>query len=114
MANHLPVKNVKEINSLLKPLGYELILAGKGHIYPNKKFKWTKFFGKEKSRQIPLNKVEDYIKNTNKPYCIIFSSDYPHGPTQRNAIFRYGFSHDPTTLGEKVKIALLKQDIIKI
>ena len=102
MANHLPVKNVKEINSLLKPLGYEVILAGKGHIYPNKKFKWSKFFGKEKSRQIPLNKVEDYIKNTNKPYCIIFSSDYPHGPYPKETPYLdMDLSHDPTTPGGK-------------
>ena len=38
------VKNVNEINSFLKPLGYEVILAGKGHIYPSKKFKWSQFF----------------------------------------------------------------------
>ena len=67
MANHLPVKNVKEINNFLQPLGYEVVLAGKGHIYPSKKFKWSQFFGKEKSRQIPLDKVEKYIENTDKP-----------------------------------------------
>ena len=98
MANHLPVKNVKEINGLLQPLGYEVILAGKGHIYPSKKFNWSKFFGKEKSRQIPLNKVEDYIKSTNKPYCIIFSSDYPHGPYPKETSYLdMDLSHDPTT-----------------
>ena len=38
MANHLPIKNVKEINGYLQPLGYEVVLAGKGHIYPPEYF----------------------------------------------------------------------------
>lgn len=109
MANHLPIKNVEEINGLLQPLGYEVILAGKGHIYPSKKFNWSKFFGKEKSRQIPLNKVEDYIKNTNKPYCIIFSSDYPHGPYPKETPYLdMDLSHDPTTPGGKVQNSSFK------
>jgi uncharacterized sulfatase len=98
MANHLPVKNVKEINNFLQPLGYEVVLAGKGHIYPSKKFKWSQFFGKEKSRQIPLDKVEKYIENADKPYCIIFSSDYPHGPyPQETPYLDMDLSYDPTT-----------------
>ena len=48
MANHLPIKNVKEINDYLQPLGYDVVLAGKGHIYPNEKFNWSHFLEKKK------------------------------------------------------------------
>ena len=102
MANHLPIKNVKDINGHLQPLGYDVVLAGKGHIYPTEYFKWSHFFEKQKNRLIPLDKVENYIKNTTKPFCIIFSSDYPHGPYPKETPYlNMPLSHDPTVLGEK-------------
>ncbi len=102
MANHLPIKNVKEINDYLQPLGYDVVLAGKGHIYPNEKFNWSHFFGKEKTREIPLDKVEKYIENATKPFCIIFSSDYPHGPYPSDTPYlNMDLKYDPTIKGGK-------------
>ena len=44
MANHIGVKpNVESITSLLKSSGYEVVLAGKSHVKPNKVFDWTYF-----------------------------------------------------------------------
>lgn len=103
MANHLPIKNVKEINGYLQPLGYEVVLAGKGHIYPPEYFKWSHFFEKQKNRSIPLDKVENFIKNTTKPFCVIFSSDYPHGPYPKETPYiNMAISHDPTVLDKEV------------
>ena len=79
-ANHLPVKNVSDINDFMSELGYDVVLAGKGHIKPNSVFNWTRYFPTNSDRGIPINKVEDYIANSQKPLCIIFSSDLPHGP----------------------------------
>jgi uncharacterized sulfatase len=43
-ANHLPVRNVKDINDYMTELGYDVVLAGKGHIKPNSVFNWTHYF----------------------------------------------------------------------
>ena len=79
-ANHLPVRYVKDINDFMTELGYEVVLAGKGHIKPNAVFNWTRYFPINNDRLIPIKKVKDYITNSQKPLCIIFSSDLPHGP----------------------------------
>ena len=71
-ANHLPVRNVKDINDYMTELGYDVVLAGKGHIQPNSVFNWTRYFSTNSDRLIPINKVEDYITSTSKPVCIIF------------------------------------------
>ena len=45
MANHIGVKpDIKSITSLLKQSGYEVVLAGKSHVKPNKVFDWTHYF----------------------------------------------------------------------
>ena len=81
MANHIGVKpNIKSITSLLKESGYEVVLAGKSHVKPNKVFDWTHYFPKVNNRYLPLEKIDDYLKNVNKPFCLIIASDYPHGP----------------------------------
>ena len=80
MANHLPVKKVKDINDYFSDLGYDVILAGKGHIKPSTVFNWTHFYHTVENRLLPINKVKKYIQNATKPFCIIFASDLPHGP----------------------------------
>ena len=46
MANHIGVKpNIKSIATHLKKEGYEVVLAGKSHVKPNKVFNWTYYFG---------------------------------------------------------------------
>ena len=84
-ANHLPVRNVKDINDLMNESGYDVVLAGKGHIKPNSVFNWTRYFPTNSERRIPIKKVEEYIVNSNKPLCIIFSSDLPHGPFPKSS-----------------------------
>ena len=70
----------KSITSLLKESGYEVVLAGKSHVKPNKVFDWTHYFPKVNNRYLPLEKIDNYLKNVSKPFCLIIASDYPHGP----------------------------------
>ena len=84
-ANHLPVRNVKDINDFMNESGYDVVLAGKGHIKPNSVFNWSRYFPTNSERRIPIEKVEEYIVNSNKPLCIIFSSDLPHGPFPKSS-----------------------------
>ncbi len=96
MANHLPVKpELKDVNDFFNELGYDVVLAGKGHVKPNSVFNWSKYFPnilledqKNKSdkqhgfskKNIPLEKIESYIEKANKPFLMFVASDYPHGP----------------------------------
>ena len=70
-ANHLPVRNVKDINDFMSELGYEVVLAGKGHIKPNSVFNWNRYFPTNSDRLIPIKKVEDFIVNSKKDASII-------------------------------------------
>jgi uncharacterized sulfatase len=108
-ANHLPVRNVNDINDFMTELGYDVVLAGKGHIKPNSVFNWTRYFPTNSDRLIPINKVEDYITNTEKPICIIFSSDLPHGPFPKsNGYNNMPLDYDPTTMNVSSKIGDFK------
>ena len=81
MANHIGVKpNIKSIATLLKDAGYEVFLAGKSHVKPNKVFNWTHYFKNLEHRYLPLEKIDNYLKNIKKPFCLFITSDYPHGP----------------------------------
>ena len=80
-ANHIPVKNnVKSVVFHLKNLGYEVVLAGKSHVNPPSVFKWDKFIRNKESKRLNLNEIENYLKTSNKPFCLFVASDYPHGP----------------------------------
>ena len=97
-ANHLPVRNVKDINDFMSELGYEVVLAGKGHIKPNSVFNWNRYFPTNSDRLIPIKKVEDFIVNSQKPLCIIFSSDLPHGPFPKSTAYNNKpLDYDPTS-----------------
>ena len=81
MANHLPVKsNLKTVIHYLEPEGYDVVLAGKGHVKPNSVFQWSKYFKSINHRYLPLDKLENYLKKTKKPFCVFVASDFPHGP----------------------------------
>ena len=81
MANHLPVKsNLKTVINYLEAEGYDVILAGKGHVKPNTVFQWSKYFKSVNHRYLPLDKLENYLKKTKKPFCVFVASDFPHGP----------------------------------
>lgn len=108
-ANHLPVRNVKDINDFMSELGYDVVLAGKGHIKPNSVFNWNRYFPTNSDRLIPIKKVEDFIVNTQKPLCIIFSSDLPHGPFPKsNGYNNKPLDYDPTTMNVSSKIGDFK------
>ena len=97
MANHLPVKKgTKDVNDFFNELGYEVVLAGKGHVKPNSVFNWSDYFPNISTNQIstnqtqgfqkkniPLKKIESYIENSKKPFLMFVASDYPHGPYPR-------------------------------
>ena len=104
MANHIAVKpNIKSITSLLKESGYEVVLAGKSHVKPNKVFDWTHYFPKVNNRYLPLEKIDDYLKNVNKPFCLIIASDYPHGPFPKTDNYGkadiFKLPYDPNYIG---------------
>ena len=81
MANHLPVKpNLKTVINYLEAEGYDVVLAGKGHVKPNSVFQWSKYFKSVDHRYLPLDKLENYLEKTNKPFCVFVASDFPHGP----------------------------------
>lgn len=81
MANHLPVKpNIKTIIDYLGKEGYEVVLVGKGHVKPNKVFQWSEYFKSLNHRYLPFGKLEDYLENVKKPFCVFIASDFPHGP----------------------------------
>lgn len=109
MANHLPVKNVPDINDYLNALGYEVVLVGKGHIKPNSVFNWTHHFYSTKNRLLPLNKVEAYIQTATKPYCIIFASELPHGPyPAKNSYTNKPLDYDPSSKVSKANVGKYK------
>tara|TARA_S200000501_G_scaffold149668_1_gene141156 strand:+ start:3318 stop:4718 length:1401 start_codon:yes stop_codon:yes gene_type:complete len=104
MANHIGVKpDIKSITSLLKESGYEVVLAGKSHVKPNKVFDWTHYFPKINNRYLPLEQIDDYLKNVNKPFCLIIASDYPHGPFPQTSNFSkadiFKLPYDPSYIG---------------
>ena len=104
MANHIGVKpDIKSITSLLEESGYEVVLAGKSHVKPNKVFDWTHYFPKINNRYLPLKQIDDYLKNVNKPFCLIIASDYPHGPYPQTSNFSkadiFKLPYDPSYIG---------------
>ena len=104
MANHIGVKpDIKSITSLLKESGYEVVLAGKSHVKPNKVFDWTYYFPKINNRYLPLEQIDDYLKNVNKPFCLIIASDYPHGPYPQTSNYStadiFKLPYDPSYIG---------------
>ena len=104
MANHIGVKpDIKSITSLLKESGYEVVLAGKSHVKPNKVFDWTHYFPKINNRYLPLEQIDDYLKNVNNPFCLIIASDYPHGPYPQTSNYSkadiFKLPYDPSYVG---------------
>lgn len=84
--NHIKAKdNQISAASYLKELGYDVILAGKSHVGPKEVFKWSQAWhpvSKDGAPRpyLPLNRIEEYFKTAEKPFCMYITSDYPHGP----------------------------------
>jgi N-sulfoglucosamine sulfohydrolase len=86
MANHIGVKpNIKSVTTYLKNAGYEVVLAGKSHVEPDSVFDWTTSFDPIDHRWLPLEKIDSYLKNVQKPFCLFVTSDLPHGPYPKNS-----------------------------
>ena len=84
-ANHIPVKkNTKSVVHHLKDLGYEVVLAGKSHVNPPSVFRWDRFIRNIDGKKLNIKGIENYLKNSKKPFCLIIASDYPHGPYPQN------------------------------
>ncbi|MGB2128522.1 MAG: sulfatase family protein [Flavicella sp.] len=80
-ANHLPVKpSVKSVTTYLKEAGYDVVLAGKSHVKPTNVFDWTHYFPSINHRFLPMKAINNYLKTTEKPFCMFVASDFPHGP----------------------------------
>ena len=79
------------------------VLAGKSHVKPNSVFDWTYYFPKVNNRYLPLKKVDDYLQNVKKPFCLILASDFPHGPYPKNTKYSksdiYKLPYDPNYIG---------------
>ena len=84
-ANHTATKpNIKSVTSRMKKLGYEVVLAGKSHVKPDKVYDWDKEWKPVPKKNvprdyIPLDSIENYFKTAKKPFCMFITSKYPHG-----------------------------------
>ena len=91
--NHTKLRSgLKTIVDYLKPLGYEMVKAGKTHVKPKNYLKWDVDLGFENDRDIldnlpakkkslPIKKLSQYFsKKRKKPFCLFLASGLPHGP----------------------------------
>lgn len=71
--NHGSIRSgVQTLPDYLKPLGYEVVLAGKKHIKPEKAFDFT---------YMERDQIPDFLANIKeKPFCLIISFNSPHQP----------------------------------
>lgn len=82
--NHSNTKpDQKSVTTYLENLGYEVILAGKSHVKPasvyNWDLKWPSVKGDGPRKNIPLDSIKSYFKQSDKPFCMFITSMYPHG-----------------------------------
>jgi len=71
--NHGHIRSdIKTLPDYLRPLGYEVVLAGKRHIQPENAFDFT---------YLELSDVPGFLKNSGtKPFCLIICTHTPHQP----------------------------------
>ncbi|MFS4482778.1 sulfatase [Hyunsoonleella sp. 2307UL5-6] len=84
-ANHTATKpNIESVTSRMEKLGYEVVLAGKSHVKPSSVYNWDKEWAPVLKKgvprdYIPLDSIENYFRNSKKPFCMFITSKYPHG-----------------------------------
>lgn len=85
--NHTEIRpGIRTLPSLLQDAGYDVILAGKSHVGPLEQFPWTHRFLPVKKEGlprpwIPIEEIKAYFSSvTNKPFCMIVASEFPHPP----------------------------------
>lgn len=81
--NHFRSKpDIKSVTTYLGDLGYEVILAGKSHVQPASVYDWDKEWssveGNGPRKEVPLDSIQAYFKNADKPFCMFITSAYPH------------------------------------
>jgi arylsulfatase A-like enzyme len=83
--NHDSVRDgTRTVYNHLVPLGYDVILAGKSHVKPSSVFRWSQEWPSVEvvagaNEYIPLDQINSYLSTaTNKPFCLIVASHYPH------------------------------------
>lgn len=92
--NHTAIRpGVRTITHYMAELGYEVILAGKSHVSPSEQFEWTKRFrpvsveGLPRS-SIPIEEIDAFLAApSDKPFCMIVASEYPHPPHFKDTPF---------------------------
>lgn len=84
--NHTAIRSgVETLPSYLGKQGYEVVLAGKSHVKPTSQFRWTHAFGPVDRAGfprpgIPVEQMDAYLANVENPFCMMVTSEYPHGP----------------------------------
>ena len=124
--NHVGVKpDIKTVINYLENEGYEVVLAGKSHVKPKSVFEWTKFLDlvsvdNSKPRYLPMNKIEKYLSNVKKPFCLIIASTFPHGPYpstneyKKEDIYKLPYSADNVPSFKTGYYQNIKEDNIQI
>ncbi len=78
--------DVKSLPHLLRPLGYRVGLAGKGHVKPAAAFPFDEVAGFDKScvrdptEAHTLTGISEYMKKADSPFCLIVALVEPHVP----------------------------------
>jgi uncharacterized sulfatase len=87
--NHTAVRNgTKTVYDALKPLGYNVALAGKVHVQPKSVFRWDAYMGSNSPEPLPLDQIDAYLsKVKDQSFCLFISSSLPHGPYPENPKF---------------------------
>lgn len=84
--NHIATrKGTKTVYDALKPLGYEVALAGKVHVKPGSIYRWDKYIGSNGHAPLEIGEIDTYLaKVKDRPFCLFITSSFPHGPYPKN------------------------------
>ncbi|MEM1295499.1 MAG: sulfatase [Verrucomicrobiota bacterium] len=84
--NHIAVRNgTKTVFDALKPLGYNVALAGKVHVKPPSVFRWDRNMGSKGHTLLSFDDVDSYLSQVKgQPFCLFINSSFPHGPYPKN------------------------------
>lgn len=80
--NHIETRSgTKTIYDALKPLGYEVALAGKVHVKPSSVYRWDRYIGSNGHAPLEMDQIEAYVAEVkDRPFCLFITSSFPHGP----------------------------------
>lgn len=84
--NHIATRNgTKTVYDALKPLGYQVALAGKLHVKPASAFRWDEYIGSNEHAPLEIDRIDAYLtKVKDRPFCLFIASSFPHGPYPTN------------------------------